>query len=100
MPTYYHVPVETHRQEDGLWRAESPHLKGCWVDAPTLEEALAQIHEVIAMTLDVYEEEGWPIPKEVTASDTLPSSTIVPVAPGEVKFRRVAKPAPKRKLHQ
>ena len=86
-PERYHVPIELSRQEDGLWRAESPHLKGCWVDAPTLADALTQIHEVIAMTLDVYEEEGWPIPKEVSASGTLPLRTTVPVAPGEVKFR-------------
>lgn len=95
-PTYYHVPVELRRQEDGLWRAESPHLKGCWVDAPTLAEALAQIHEVIVMVLDVYEKEGWPIPREAAASNTLPLHTTVPVAPGEVKFRRIAKPAHKR----
>jgi predicted RNase H-like HicB family nuclease len=98
-PVYYHVPVEIHPQEDGLWRAESPYLKGCWVDAHTLEESLAQIHEVIVMAMDVYSEEGWPIPKEVAASDTLPLYTTVPVAPGEVKFLRIPQPAHEGKLH-
>ena len=98
-PVYYHVPVEIRRQEDGLWRAESPYLKGCWVDAHTLEEALAQIHEVIVMAMDVYSEEGWPIPKEVAASDTLPLHTTVPVAPGEVKFLCIPEPAHEGELH-
>ena len=36
----YQVPVEISRQADNLWRVEPPALQGCWVDEPTLAEAL------------------------------------------------------------
>ncbi|HLE81267.1 MAG TPA: type II toxin-antitoxin system HicB family antitoxin [Dehalococcoidia bacterium] len=85
---YYNVPVQIGKQEDGLWRVEAPDLQGCFVDAPTLEQALAEIHEVIAMMLDIYAEDGRPLPPKVTASDKLPLTTTVPVVLSEHKFRR------------
>ena len=75
----YSVPLEIKRQDDDLWRVQCPHLKGCWVDAATLEEALAQIQEVAAMVLDLYQEKGWPLPKELTASKTGPVHAVIPV---------------------
>jgi predicted RNase H-like HicB family nuclease len=88
---YYQVPLKISKQEDGLWRVEATCLQGCWVDAPTLEQALAEIHEVIAMVLDLYQEQDWSLPKEVVTTDTLPLHASIPVAPGETKFRRVSK---------
>lgn len=85
---YYKVAVEVSKQEDGLWRVEAPDLQGCFVDAPTLKQALAEIHEVIAMMLDIYAEDGRPMPPKVTASDKLPLTTTVPVVLSEHKFRR------------
>jgi predicted RNase H-like HicB family nuclease len=96
-PRYYQVPVEFNRQEDGLWRAEAPHLEGCWVDAPTLEEALSQIQEVLAMVLDLYEERGREVPTQVTRPGTLPLKAAIPVALGETTFRRVEKDRARRK---
>ena len=77
---YYKVPLEVSHQEDGLWRATALHLKGCWVDAPTLAEALAQISDVIAMVLDLYNERGWPVPEEVQSMDKPSFTMSLPVA--------------------
>ena len=89
--TYYQVPLEISKQEDGLWRVEAPSLQGCWVDADTLEEGLSDVQEVIAMTIDIYQEKEWALPEEVLSSDTLPLKAFVPVAINEHKFRRVSK---------
>ena len=96
-PTYCQVPVEFSRQEDGLWRAEAPHLTGCWVDAPTVQEALCQIQEVIAMVLDLYQKRGWVIPRQVTSTDALPLRTTIPLALQETTFRRVPQRPSRRK---
>lgn len=85
---YYNVPVEISKQEDGLWRVEAPGLQGCFVDAETLERALAEIHEVIAMMLDIRQEEGLPLPGDIVPGDALPIATTVPVCPSEHHFRR------------
>ena len=85
---YYNVPVEISKQEDGLWRVEVPSLQGCFVDADTLEGALAEIHEAIAMMIDVRQEEGLPLPADIFSADALPIATTVPVCPSEHHFRR------------
>ena len=94
---YYQVPLKISKQEDGLWRVEAPDLQGCFVDEPTLAGALYEIHEVIAMFLDLNQEEGHPLPEEVKVSDTLPLTVSIPVAPSEIKFRRVSKLTAARK---
>ena len=93
---YYQVPLEISKQEDGLWRVEAPSLQGCWVDADTLEEALSDIQEVIAMAIDDYQEDGWTLPEEVIATDALPLRAVVPIVISEYKFRRVSKTAKAR----
>jgi predicted RNase H-like HicB family nuclease len=85
---YYQVPVEINRQEDGLWRAEAPSLQGCWVDASTVELALAQMPQVITMIIDLYLEKGWPIPEEVSSTDFPPMHASLPVAIEEHEFHR------------
>ena len=55
---YFQVPIEIIQMEDGLWRAEAPSLQGCWVDAPTMKHALAEMPQVIAMVLDLDLEKG------------------------------------------
>ena len=86
---YPQVPLEITKQEDGLWRIQVPSLPGCFVDEPTLAEALYQIHEVVAMFLDLNREEGRPLPDEVKVSKTLPLYATIPVAPDEIEFCRV-----------
>ena len=84
----YQVEIQIGRQEDGLWRVEVPGLHGCWVDAPTLAEAIADIQECIAMALDEYEEQGWDIPASVTPLAKEPESAVVPVLVREHSFSR------------
>ena len=85
---YYQVPIEMNQQEDGLWRAEAPSLQGCWVDAPTLAHALAEMPQVIAMVLHLYLEKDWPIPAEVSSTETLPIRFSLPIAIDQSDFRR------------
>lgn len=86
---YYQVPLKISKQEDDLWRVEAPSLQGCFVDEPTLAEALYEIHEVIAMFLDLDQEESHPLPEEVKVSNNLPLYASIVVAPDEIEFYRV-----------
>ena len=79
MGTGYQAQVSIGRQEDGLWRVEVPDLHGCWVDAPTLAQALSEIQEVIAMVIDHSNEQGWPLPSSVTPLTTEPGVAHLPV---------------------
>ena len=85
----YQVPVEISRQADNLWRVEPPALQGCWVDEPTLAEALYEIHEVIAMFFHLNQEEDHPPPEEVRVSEALPLYASIPVSPDEIEFYNV-----------
>ncbi len=89
MGHYYQVQVEIGKQEDGLWRVEVPGLKGCWVDASTLEEALGDIQEVIAMVIDLYQEEGWELPATIKKAEGAPARASLPVIIEEHPFRRI-----------
>lgn len=86
---YYQVQVQISKQEDGLWRVEVPELRGCWVDAATLEEGLANIQEVIAMVLDLYNEEGWELPHTLSKVEGPPSQASLPIIIEEHHFRRI-----------
>jgi len=86
---YYQVPLKITKQEDGFWRVEAPSLPGCVVDEPTLAQALYEVHEVIAMLLDVNQEKGRPLPEEVKVSRSLPLYASIPVAPDEIEFYNV-----------
>lgn len=79
MSKYYRVELSIGKQEDGLWRIETPALNGCWVDAETLEQGIAEAQEVIAMTLLLYEREEWELPKEVTKTEGLPTTALIPI---------------------
>jgi predicted RNase H-like HicB family nuclease len=85
----YQVPLEISKQGDDLWRVKVPSLPGCFVDEPTLADALYQIHEVIAMFLDIHQEEGRTLPDEIKESITLPIQVTIQVAPDEIAFDRV-----------
>ena len=45
------VEVEIRPWEEGGYLAEMPTLQGCWVVAPSVEEALRDIHEVIELSI-------------------------------------------------
>jgi predicted RNase H-like HicB family nuclease len=45
-------PIILEKGEDGFYVVECPLLRGCYTQGETLNEALANIHEVIEMCLD------------------------------------------------
>jgi predicted RNase H-like HicB family nuclease len=83
------VAVEVAKQEDGLWRALLPGIQGCWVDAPTMEQALHEIQNVIAMFIDVYREDARPLPPSVSQAPGEPYTAYLPIALDEQVFRKV-----------
>lgn len=86
----YNLKVQCSKQEDGLWRAEVPGFQGCWVDAPTLHQALSEIQEVAAMLLDLAAEAEKPLPDSVTQSEQGLTATL-PIVVGEHNFKRIAR---------
>ena len=50
-------------EEDSLYIAEVPELKGCFADGKTRAEAVSNAETVIAEWLEVAEEDGIAIPK-------------------------------------
>ncbi|HLF78132.1 MAG TPA: type II toxin-antitoxin system HicB family antitoxin [Dehalococcoidia bacterium] len=64
----YNLDVKLSKQEDGLWRAEVPGLQGCWVDAPTLMQALQDIQGAAALFIDLYIEENRQLPGSASAA--------------------------------
>jgi predicted RNase H-like HicB family nuclease len=50
--------------EDGFWIAEVPSLPGCISQGETREEAMTNIREAIELYIEVWEEEGSPIPDD------------------------------------
>ena len=91
----YQVEIQIGKQEDGLWRVEVPGLHGCWVDAPTLAEAIADIQEGVAMALDEYEERGWDLPTSVASLGQAPMTATLPVLIHEHQFSRSKSRAPR-----
>jgi len=84
----YQVRVQLGRQEDGLWRAEVPGLPGCFVDAPTLAEAIANVQEVIAMALDELIEDEAETPERALAIPRDPDEVVLPILLSEHRFAR------------
>lgn len=84
----YEVQLQISRQEDGLWRIEVPGLRGCRADAPTVEQAIADIQEVIAMAVDDSNENGWALPPTVSPLTEGPVRATLPVAISEFGFAR------------
>ncbi|MBI2326705.1 type II toxin-antitoxin system HicB family antitoxin [Candidatus Curtissbacteria bacterium] len=75
-PDIHLFPIEITTQEDGLYRVFCPEMQGCWVDSPTLEEALRDIQEVIKLSVRsrVKHQEPWP-----QRETTLPIRVDLPV---------------------
>jgi predicted RNase H-like HicB family nuclease len=52
--------------EDGGYSVSVPALPGCYSQGETVEEALAQIRDAIGLHIWSLEQEGEPIPEDVT----------------------------------
>lgn len=48
----YHFPVVVETDEDGIYIVSCPTFKGCHADGKTIDEALANLREVIEMCMD------------------------------------------------
>ena len=46
----------------GRYLAEVPALPGCWVEADSIDEAVAQIQEVVPLFIRSYLQRGDPLP--------------------------------------
>jgi predicted RNase H-like HicB family nuclease len=69
MPQKLHLPVIIERDENGVFVAECPVLKGCYTQGETLEEALKNIREVIQMHIELMMERGEPLPSVVACEE-------------------------------
>ncbi len=56
----YSFTVIIEKDEDGMYVAEVPDLKGCYTQGATLEEVLANIKEVIMLCIETQREEILP----------------------------------------
>lgn len=64
MSTMMHYTVILEREEDGGYHAYPPALKGCHSQGDTVEEAIANIREAIAIYLESLTARGEAIPTE------------------------------------
>ena len=53
--------ITLDRDEDGVWIAECPSIPGCVSQGHTKDEALDNVHETIALCLEVRAEKGLPL---------------------------------------
>ncbi len=54
--------VNLYPGDDGYWVAECPSLPGCNTRGRTREEAIANIKEAIDLYIEVFLEDGLPVP--------------------------------------
>jgi len=54
--TKYNFTVLVEKDEDGMYVAEVPDLKGCFTQGATMEEAVKNVKEVIALCLKTQKE--------------------------------------------
>ena len=60
----FNYTVILEREDDGGYHAACPALKGCHTQGDTLDEALANIREAIAVYLESLQAHNEPIPSE------------------------------------
>lgn len=61
----YRVEVVIGPWEEGGYLADVPALQGCWCVSDTIEAALDDIQEVVALAIQARREFGEPLPQEV-----------------------------------
>lgn len=59
----YHFPVIIEQDEDGVYVATVPALRGCYTQAKTLAELDERVREAIALCLEVEGKNGADIPQ-------------------------------------
>jgi predicted RNase H-like HicB family nuclease len=61
--TKYNFPVIIEQDEDGMYVATVPDLKGCHTQAKTLEEIFPRIKEAIDLCLEVEKDRFLTLPR-------------------------------------
>ncbi len=67
--------VVVHQAEEGGFWVEVPALPGCYSQGETVDEALRNVMEAIALYLDVLRDEGRDAPKD---ADVVYQVTVAP----------------------
>ncbi len=67
--------VVVHQAEEGGFWVEVPALPGCYSQGETVDEALRNVREAIALYLDVLRDEGRDAPKD---ADVVYQVTVAP----------------------
>jgi len=71
MPQTLRLPVIIERDENGVFVAECPVLRGCYTQGETLKEVMENIREVIQMHIELMMERGEPLPSVVVRDANL-----------------------------
>ena len=61
----YKFRIVVERDEDGVYVASVPSLKGCYSQGETVDEALENVKDAIRLHIEARKEIGEPIPIEV-----------------------------------
>ncbi len=65
----YKFRIIVERDEDGMYIAECPSLRGCYSQGATLEEALENVKDAIRLHIEARQSLGEEIPIEVVVEE-------------------------------
>jgi antitoxin HicB len=68
METLLKVPLLRHPQPEGGYTVTSPLLPELITEGDTLEEALANVDDALAATIELYEDTGRELPAAATST--------------------------------
>ena len=75
----YEVEVRVGPWEDGGYRAEAVGLRGCWVTADTMGQAIEDIREVLRLWIEASREHDMPMPPGLGDASDVRMKVLVPV---------------------
>ena len=84
LPAYYAYTAIFEKDSSDFWLASFPDLDGCETNAPTLEEAIIQAHNILEDYMAILERDGINIPA--------PTSFEAMKVPSDAVAQRVAVP--------
>jgi len=64
----YDFPIALHEQEEGGFVATCPVWDACYAQGETIEEAINEIAYVASSLIELYREEGMPIPLKLKST--------------------------------
>ncbi|HAF70313.1 MAG: hypothetical protein XD60_1496 [Acetothermia bacterium 64_32] len=70
----YRFNIIVERDEDGVYIASCPALKGCYSQGDTYEEAVENLKDAIRLHIEARREVGEPVPIEAVIDEVVPPS--------------------------